>query len=694
MERLSIAQRINGGFAIVIVALVALAAFSAWNALRMQETFVENRALARETVVINSYLEKVLGLRAAAQTYRDAPTEDNANAVYAISTQIIQSNEAEEAFAGHPEELEVMRSVQAQVAEYELQFQMTTELQAQRNGYVAEMQTLGLETRDLLSRVFRGAAAQNAVAAVSASARAQESFILSRLYMERFLFSNSVTDFDTAQGHLSDAARQAGILVAVIGGVPNWDERSQVIPGDMERFGVLSEQVAATIAERNRINAEVLDVLGQSMDVAIGSVLSQISEQQANGAENGQRIVEMALVLIVSAGAGAALGAALLAFIVGRWITGGVRRLADTTDALANGDLSVTVKGAEHTHELGRMAKALQVFKAAQEERIASQKERERAQAEQTAVVQAVSSQLTELSQGNLTATIDQSFPEQFEELRSNFNAATSRLRRAFREVVTTADEISANARVVGDATGQLSHRTENQAATLEETARTMNTMTDSVGQTAEGAKEARGFVDQTSAKATVGAEVVDQAVNAMGDIQTSSEQISKIIGLIEDIAFQTNLLALNAGVEAARAGQAGQGFAVVASEVRALAQRSSDAASDIKGLISQATESVSTGVTLVDQTGAALKEIVQMVETIAERVTTISEATGDQSTGLHEVNVSVGELDSVTQQNTAMVEETAASAQQLSDDAEHLLNLTSQFRFEHGGSAQQSDAA
>lgn len=683
MDRFSISARVASGFAVAIVFLIGLAAFAYFVTDRTAATFAASRIMSSQAIVMNSYQEDVLTMQASLSRYRFAPSEENAEPVLANIASIVESSRAEEVFENNPEMIERLNALDALLVEFQAAFRDIIALQTARNALVDDMAEFGQLKSEELSNLFERANGQGLAAGAAAVGRSLEALNGARIHAERFLFTNEEIHLDEALSSIANGRRQITLSGRLLEAVPVLAEDSNAIVASYNELERQLLAIAETISARNTIYDTVLDPLAAAVAGGFETALLEVMASQEEVARDGQALVSNAAILVLAIGIAAALSATAIAFFVGRWIGGAVRSLAATTDELAQGNLDTVITGAEHDHELGRMAKALVVFKGAQEDRIAAQAERERTQEAQEKVVRLVSEQLTELSQGSLTASITEEVPSEFEELRENFNAATKRLREAFRQVVNTADEIGGNSNVVGDATGQLSTRTETQAATLEETARTMAQMAESVAQTAEGAREANLFVGQTRDRAEAGSGVVREAVSAMGSIQDSSEQISKIIGLIEDIAFQTNLLALNAGVEAARAGEAGQGFAVVASEVRALAQRSSEAASEIKALITEATENVSTGVRLVGETGASLSEIVEMVEIISTRVSAISEATNDQSTGLSEVNVAISELESVTQQNTAMVEETAASAQQLADDSNHLLSMTRQFSFE-----------
>lgn len=299
----------------------------------------------------------------------------------------------------------------------------------------------------------------------------------------------------------------------------------------------------------------------------------------------------------------------------------------------------------------------------------------------QKSVVEALGVALQELSEGGLDTDIEVEFPVEYEALRNNFNAAVGALRTTVGAVVVNAETIRSETTEITSAADDLSKRTEKQAATLEETAAALDELTSSVRSAAEGADEASKQSEEAQQNAEEGGDVARQAVEAMDGIKQSSQEISKITSVIDDIAFQTNLLALNAGVEAARAGEAGRGFAVVATEVRALAQRSSDAAREINTLISASGEQVKDGVELVDRTGLALSSIVTSVSEISRRVSDIAGSAREQASGLAEINSAVNELDHVTQQNAAMFEETTAASHALNAEADALASVVSQFR-------------
>lgn len=381
---------------------------------------------------------------------------------------------------------------------------------------------------------------------------------------------------------------------------------------------------------------------------------------------------------------------------------------------LASGDLQSEVEVHERSDEIGAMASAVQVFKdnaialetaranherveaAAEAERNRNDTERQRLEEEQEEVLHALATALSRLSQGDLTSRIEVDVGSKYQKLEDDFNSAVARLRQTMQVIAETTLEIESGTGEVAQASEDLSRRTEQQAASLEESAAALDEITATVKKTAEGAGHAHSVVETADDDAKKSAVVVRQAVEAMDAIAKSAQQIGQIIGVIDEIAFQTNLLALNAGVEAARAGDAGRGFAVVASEVRALAQRSADAAKEIKGLVSASRGQVDHGVHLVAEAGEALGRIMMQVMEINTIVAEIATGAQEQATGLAEVNTTINQMDQITQKNAAMVEESTAASRTLSRDSEQLSSLIGRFQIGQaieGGAAKDNEA-
>ena len=310
---------------------------------------------------------------------------------------------------------------------------------------------------------------------------------------------------------------------------------------------------------------------------------------------------------------------------------------------------------------------------------------------ERALVVDSIGSAIKKLTEGDLTHRIDSQMPGEYGRLCTDFNAAVTALQSTIALISSITSEIGSESTKISTSADDLSHRTAGQAANLEETAAALNEITNRVLQTSEGAAKGRILVGSAEKDAGHSGEVVRRAVDAMGGIERSSGQIGQIVNVIDEIAFQTNLLALNAGVEAARAGDAGRGFAVVASEVRALAQRSAEAAKEIKSLIAASSTEVRRGVALVGETGDALDRIVKQVADINNVMVEIASASEEQALGLHQVNIAITQMDKVTQQNASMVEQSTAASRALARQAGELTALVQ--RFDVGSKERQPQA-
>jgi methyl-accepting chemotaxis protein len=386
------------------------------------------------------------------------------------------------------------------------------------------------------------------------------------------------------------------------------------------------------------------------------------------------------------------------AFWIGRMISRPITALTRVMGELAHGHNEVEINGTERSDEIGQMARAVLVFRDAaleklrlegqtaeqrrqtEEERRRSEAAQKRAAEEQARVVESLGEGLKSLSDGDLTYRLPE-FPETYRQIRDDFNSAISGLYETVEAIATATREVASTAAEISTSTTDLSQRTEEQAASLEETSASMEQLSATVKKNAENAQQANSFTAGTREVADRGGAVVAQTVSAMAEIADSSRKISDIISVIDEIARQTNLLALNAAVEAARAGEAGRGFAVVASEVRSLAQRSSQAAKDIKDLITNSSGQVQQGVELVNKAGSALTEIVDSIKKVAEIVSEIASASAEQSTGIDQVNTALTQMDQATQQNSALVEQNAAAAKALEQQSQGMEQRVAFFR-------------
>ncbi|MFG6281400.1 methyl-accepting chemotaxis protein [Sphingomonas sp. S6] len=371
-----------------------------------------------------------------------------------------------------------------------------------------------------------------------------------------------------------------------------------------------------------------------------------------------------------------------------RYVVAPLLQLVSVLNRMTSGDLAVAVPATGRGDELGQLAGATTALR---DQLVAA----EQAKAAQTTlIVDSFGQALSRLAEGDLVSRVDADLTGPFARIKDDFNAAVSALQTTLAAMSESASSINSGAGDIRQASDDLSQRTEQQAASLEETAAAMDEITSTVRSTAERAGSANAAVRSARDEAQHSGAVVRNAVEAMGGIERTSGEISEIISVIDGIAFQTNLLALNAGVEAARAGDAGKGFAVVASEVRALAQRSAEAAKDVKTRITASSQQVDEGVRLVGETGQALQRIIDRIAEIDGLVADIARSAEQQATGLQQVNTAVSEMDGVTQQNAAMVEEATAAARSLAAEAEAMARQITRFRTGSGSASMASPVA
>lgn len=474
---------------------------------------------------------------------------------------------------------------------------------------------------------------------------------------------------------------------------------------------MLSSVSADVAAMRSRIvaNGENAEVHGIESNVWVGATTKRINvmkdienESLAEIGTLANRNAENAFwSLIAIAAAGMAGGAfmVLLSSVIAMSVVRPIGKLVQAMGRLAEGEIDAAPAVSGRKDEIGNMERAVEVFRQAairnRELEDAEASARSRADAErmemqrvaeaeaEERLVQATrtfASSMKRLAAGDVLCELHEPLASQFESLRMDFNTAVRQLREALRSVGNSVSAVTDGSREASAAADDLSLRTEQQAAALEETAAALEQITANVTATSRRAAEARDVVLDARAKADRSSNIVRDAILAMERIEGSSNQISQIIGVIDEIAFQTNLLALNAGVEAARAGEAGKGFAVVAQEVRELAQRSAKAAKEIEKLIGNSALAVSEGVRLVSDTGEGLDAIAHLVQTVNAHMDGIAVAAQEQSLGLSQVNAAVNQMDHSTQQNAAMVEEMSAAGMALAKESEDLSTLLANF--------------
>ncbi len=475
-------------------------------------------------------------------------------------------------------------------------------------------------------------------------------------------------------------------------------------------------RIVVLYGETQRIQHENLDP-GANKGIAALAGMEKVAGSRAteSAAEASQQMTSAERLNL-------GIGVAIVLILIGSAIFGTatiarpLRKLAGLLQRMAKGE-NLEVIGAERKDEIGETARAVDGIKLmlaekahqeaelkaeqdkkAEEQRQKAEDERRRnaeiqatAAEEQARAVKALADGLGKMSEGDLTIRLDAGFTEAYQQIRDDFNATIGKLRETIESIVGSTREVTNASAEISTSTTDLSQRTEEQAASLEETSASMEEIASTVKKNAENAQQANQSTGKARDVADRGGEVVAQAVSAMAQIEASSGKISDIIGVIDEIARQTNLLALNAAVEAARAGDAGRGFAVVASEVRTLAQRSSQAAKDIKDLITNSSGKVQEGVDLVNKAGASLKEIVEAIKEVAGLVADIAGASTEQASGVAEINKALAQMDEATQQNSALVEENAATAKALEQQAKAMDERISFFQL-GAGAATKAD--
>lgn len=420
-----------------------------------------------------------------------------------------------------------------------------------------------------------------------------------------------------------------------------------------------------------------------ALKVAMEAATEKVEEHYASTVANERKAADFAVKIMSVVSALSLVSVLLAAFGARKFVVRPVADMASALQKITSGDHNVSVAGTHRQDEIGILARAVDNFREIDLARKRLEDESKRENIERARIIETLSTALREVANGNVSHRIENEFKGSYEELRLNFNSALGAMASALRLVASTTETIKSGTSEIAQAAVDLSLRTERQAATLEETASSMSEATCSVRETANAATNANKAIREAREAAESGGEIIQDAVAAMDKIEKSSSEISQIITLIENVAFQTNLLALNASVEAARAGEAGDGFAVVAAEVRALAQRTADAAKNIKLLITSSAVEVGMGVELVGKAGANLTHILESVRDISKQINDIDLGAQQETEVLVNVETAVSNLDRMTQQNAAMVEETTAAANSLAQQTEALAKLVRNFRID-----------
>lgn len=693
-KRHGIRTQITVGFIplILLMSFLSISAISGMSGL--SSIFGSYRLTVGQSLAISDYSKQLHEIQMAAEMFRTTPSDQ---VVQRFQAGVKAFSVEDSRLASNAELQQGMAAIRQDVDSYRKAFERIVALQATRNALIAKVTEFGPWTSIALNGVVRSAWRQGDVETLHSAGDTLEALDRSLYYSERFVHAGDFGAYDAAQAALNEAM---ALNTNMENSATDIVQKTRIAGASrlMKNYTDRLGDVKSVLLSTNDIRENQLNILAPKIASGFSDLQAKIAgaQEKLDGSVETMITSAKATTLFIS-GFVIAVGL-VLAYTLGLLISSAVRAMAQVMERLAHGDETIAIQGTEYRHELGAMARSLQVFQETGRAKLAAENnaERTRLAAEEDRLLQEaqriadadamahafgqISGGLNALSGGDLTVRIG-TVDRRYATIRDHFNSSVSTLEAAMHSVIGAVATIRSGLGEISTASTDLARRTEQQAASLEETVAALGDVTRGVNGTAEGAGRANNVVALAQANAEKGGAIVARAIAAMTEIQGSSTKISNIIGVIDEIAFQTNLLALNAGVEAARAGEAGRGFAVVAQEVRELAQRSAKAAKEIKGLISASSMHVETGVGLVSESGASLEGIVQQVVTISATVGEIAISAREQALSLREVAAAGDQMDRVTQQNAAMVEQTTAAAQGLRDETEHLARLVQGFK-------------
>lgn len=689
MKNIKITHQIAAGFALILILLALFAAFTERQIMRANVVHGQTVSAEQQAQLAMEIAKGVSDADRTILRFLDAPDDTKAEAIVAAMNHVRDlAMQAQSEGIAQGQTLVALKDRHIEEARTFSQAYLTRDAQMRR---IIELSTLAREGMDDLQTALQAAGDVQRALMVS---DANNTLLRMRLRLVAVLpleASDAFTEASALNASLQEQLSRAGLALSdqrIRTGLNDVIARTQDLWSEaVEANGGIADLQNGLAAVRATSN-EVL---------ALTSEVQSTAETMAASSAQDAAEISSATILSVFIGVGMTiLVGSAIAIALSRSLSRNLTRTLDQTNRLADGDLSFDVTGDEGRNELAELARSLKVFRQNAIERRDLEAEARRLEAEdkarrevqmrqQARVVDDIGSGLSRLASGDLTQEIGSPahdpFPADYEALRKAYNEVVSGLTGTITSISQVADQVRGGADEITSAAQDLASRAETQAAALEQSAAALTEMNASVRSTAERAGHAETAGRQNREITEASSIVVRDAVDAMAGIKQYSDQITRIIDVIEDIGFQTNLLALNAGVEAARAGEAGRGFAVVASEVRSLAQRASESARDIKTLISESAAQVQIGSDLVGRMGKSLDTIQRQAQDVSEQISGIAAAASDQAIGLAEINSGINQLDNVTQQNAAVAEESNAAAVSLQQRADEMMREISRFK-------------
>jgi methyl-accepting chemotaxis protein len=694
---LRIKGRLYGGFGVLVVFVLALAGFAVWKMSAIDSQVGKMTALSANTIRANQVATNLQAIRRAILRYSVDGDEANYKEAAEREVKTTELLQAAAKATLSEDRRKLYNGLAGNIGQIRSKRETLSEAVKKMTAGRATLFTTGDQLAAEVAKLVEAARGTSDRAIMQGAADLETQVLLVRVANWRFLATRDPKGPATFKTNVGKAQQQIATLEKA-----DLPQAIRALVGSVKTalagYATAFETTSASLLTADELyQHEILKLTSSSLETIETAEASLQTDYDATKTQTDSTIASSINTQALVAALAVLLGV-IVAFVIARGISIPLSRLTDAMKELGAGNFDVVLPGLGRKDEIGEIAGAVEDFKVKAQEKAAAEadetlrrqkaeaeaqakaaEERAKVAEEQARVVESLAEGLKSLSGGDLTFRLDE-FPETYKQIRDDFNAAISGLQETIQAIATATREVASTAAEISTSTTDLSQRTEEQAASLEETSASMEQLSATVKKNAENAQQANQFTAGTREVADRGGAVVAETVNAMAQIAESSRKISDIISVIDEIARQTNLLALNAAVEAARAGEAGRGFAVVASEVRSLAQRSSQAAKDIKDLITNSSGQVQQGVDLVNKAGTALTEIVGSIKKVADIVSDIASASAEQSTGIDQVNTALTQMDQATQQNSALVEQNAAAAKALEQQSQGMEQRVSFF--------------